>query len=81
MASFVEHLSLRVAWHDSGWNGTVCSDPIANASCILLKNVGPRRDDAIETDLAGHSLMDGTPTRCRASMSGSRSWRPPRWHW
>jgi hypothetical protein len=42
------HLSVRVPWHDSGWNGSMCSDPASNASCILLKNVAERRDDTYE---------------------------------
>lgn len=25
------HLSLRVAWHDNRWSGTVCSLPMGNA--------------------------------------------------
>ena len=54
--SFVEHISLRVAWHDHGWDGTVCADPLGNASCILLKNVGPNRDDSIEASIAGDRM-------------------------
>jgi exodeoxyribonuclease V alpha subunit len=23
------HISARVAWHDSGWNGRICQDPKA----------------------------------------------------
>ena len=52
------HLSVRVPWHDSGWNGAVCSDPSSNASCILLENVSKLRDDAYEMDNAGRSLDD-----------------------
>lgn len=59
MSSFVEHISLRVAWHDRGWDGTVCQDPVGNASCILLKNVGPNREDAREVSLAGKGMLDG----------------------
>lgn len=56
--SFVEHISLRVAWHDHGWDGTVCQDPLGNASCILLKNVGPKRDDAVEAAIAGQRMTE-----------------------
>jgi hypothetical protein len=26
----IEHISIRVPWHDGGWNGTVChaADPV-----------------------------------------------------
>ncbi|MEO3891330.1 AAA family ATPase [Nonomuraea sp. B5E05] len=50
------HLSVRVPWHDSGWSGRVCHDPLGNASCILLKNVGRHRDDRYEAKHAGRSL-------------------------
>ncbi|MCU1495932.1 MAG: exonuclease, partial [Acidimicrobiaceae bacterium] len=52
------HLSVRVPWHDSGWNGSICSDPSSNASCILLKNVSELRDDAYEIENAGRPLDD-----------------------
>src|SRR3954454_13137124 len=61
MTSFVEHISLRVAWHDHGWDGTVCQDPAGNASCILLKNIGPNRQDVVEARLAGKGMLAGTP--------------------
>ena len=52
------HLSVRVPWHDSGWNGTVCKDPLGNASCILLHNIGKKRDDRYEVEHAGKSLNE-----------------------
>ena len=30
----IRHLSVRVPWHDSGWNGTVCVDPKNNVACL-----------------------------------------------
>jgi hypothetical protein len=56
--SFVEHVSLRAAWHDHGWNGTVCQDPTGNASCILLKNIGPNRDDSVESTMASRHMAE-----------------------
>ena len=41
----VEHISIRVPWHDGGWSGAVCHDPIGNGSCVLLKNIGASRRD------------------------------------
>lgn len=29
-----KHLSIRLAWHDSGWNGCLCRDPKANTYCV-----------------------------------------------
>src|SRR5436190_58228 len=56
--SIVEHISLRVAWHDNGWDGSVCKDPLGNSSCILLKNVGPNRNDAAEVAMAGRPMTE-----------------------
>ncbi len=32
----IQHLSVRVPWHDSAWNGTICQRPADNASCLIL---------------------------------------------
>lgn len=29
----LRHITLRVAWHDNQWNGTVCNDPAKNVFC------------------------------------------------
>ena len=28
------HISARLAWHDSGWNGKICKNPKANTYCV-----------------------------------------------
>ena len=30
----MKHISLRLAWHDDGWNGHVCKNPRANTHCV-----------------------------------------------
>lgn len=52
------HLSVRVPWHDNGWSGSACHDPLGNASCVLLKNVGSRRDDVYEIENAGRPFAE-----------------------
>ncbi len=52
----LRHLSIRVPWQDSGWNGTICGDPVNNASCLRLRNIHDRRDDAVEVELAGSRI-------------------------
>ena len=37
--AFVRNLSIRVPWHDRGWDGHVCDAPLANSSCLALKLV------------------------------------------
>ena len=28
------HVTARMAWHDRGWDGRVCDDPVANSYCV-----------------------------------------------
>ncbi len=35
----MKHISVRVAWHDNKWNGTVCKCPIQNTFCTQLKRI------------------------------------------
>lgn len=32
--TMAKHVTVRMAWHDAGWNGTICSDPVANGYCV-----------------------------------------------
>lgn len=52
----VHHLTIRVPWHDSGWNGTFCRNPCGNTSCTILKRIATGRDDDFETAHAGESI-------------------------
>lgn len=47
------HLTARVAWHDSQWNGSVCHKPSCNAFCAALDRIREERDDAREDAIAG----------------------------
>jgi hypothetical protein len=55
-----QHLSVRVPWHDTGWEGSVCADPLANGSCLRLRRIAEGRDDAAETRQAGRSWAELT---------------------
>lgn len=50
------HLSIRVPWHDNGWNGTVCNHVKGNAACLVLGEVREKRDDDQEEGNAGKTL-------------------------
>lgn len=50
------HLSMRVPWMDRPWDGHVCDVPSGNSSCVLLRNIGPKRDDDYEDAHAGTSF-------------------------
>ena len=52
----LRHLSIRVPWHDGGWQGTVCNHPKGNAACLALAEIRETKDDARETELAGQSI-------------------------
>ena len=52
----MHHITIRVPWHDSGWAGTVCQNPLGNTSCLVLKGIGPRRQDDAEQLRAGQAL-------------------------
>ena len=47
------HVTIRVPWHDSGWTGSVCRQPLDNTSCLILPRIGEGRRDEMETDCAG----------------------------
>ncbi len=54
----LKHLSIRVPWHDNGWNGSVCSNPKANGACLILKNCALNRNDEQEETVKGQLLKD-----------------------
>lgn len=52
----LRHLSIRVPWHDTAWDGRVCAAPRLNGTCLRLKGIGQNRDDDAEEAVAGMSL-------------------------
>jgi ATP-dependent exoDNAse (exonuclease V) alpha subunit len=70
------HLSIRVPWHDAGWNGTICKDPLNNGSCLRLSRIAEERDDEFEVAHAGMSwseLPQGSLPPCHAERAGFMS--------
>ena len=57
----LNHISVRVPWHDAGWNGTVCIDPANNWACLKLPRIAEKKSEASETLLAGRSFKDIHP--------------------
>lgn len=64
----LQHLSIRVPWHDGGWTGSVCHRPTANTSCLKLKAIAPNKDDQAEEVIRGRSF---------AELLGSATSLPP----
>lgn len=54
----LKHISIRVPWHDTGWDGRVCAAPRLNAACLKLKRIAEHRDDDAEESVAGKSIKD-----------------------
>lgn len=54
----VQHLTIRVPWHDNGWQGTFCNNPCGNTSCTILPRIATGRDDAHEIEHAGESIEE-----------------------
>jgi len=52
----LRHISIRVPWHDTGWDGRVCANPKLNSSCLQLKGIGQKRNDDAEEAVRGQSL-------------------------
>lgn len=52
----LRHISIRVPWHDTGWDGRVCAAPRLNGACLKLKRIAEERDDAAEEAVAGKRL-------------------------
>ena len=54
----MKHLTVRVAWHASRWNGTVCPAASQNAYCVELDRIRDGRDDVYEDSVGGVHFAD-----------------------
>ena len=54
----LRHISIRVPWHDTGWNGNVCATPRLNGACLKLKRIAQNRKDDLEKSVAGKSIQN-----------------------
>lgn len=59
------HLSVRLAWHDRGWDGRVCDQPHLNGSCIAHEHIREGRDDDRERRASG------------VLIANLKDWQPP----
>lgn len=49
----INHISIRVPWHDDLWQGTVCKRPRDNGSCVVLPEIAEAKRDELEACIAG----------------------------
>lgn len=61
----MKHLTLRVAWHDNKWNGSICKDPENNTYCngfhsLLSERIRKRKDENLADEILhkGKNLKD-----------------------
>src|ERR1700721_4865656 len=57
----INHLSVRVPWHDLGWNGKICNSPRDNGSCMFLPRINQSKDTEYEennTEKWFHEIKD-----------------------
>ncbi len=75
---FVRNLSIRVPWHDRGWDGHVCNSPLGNSSCLALKLIAENRNDVFEDGVRGEAFDELDPDKippCLRSSAGFLSGR------
>lgn len=58
-----QHLSVRVPWHDSGWNGKVCCHPRDNGSCMFLPRINESKDVEKEEELKEQWMHELKPSQ------------------
>ncbi len=73
----VQHISLRVPWHDSGWNGSVCQFPKENQACLRLKNIYQNRDVILENENASCRFFELDCLDCLPCLREGGSFMSP----
>lgn len=73
----MKHLTIRVAWHDNRWNGTVCKQPSKNSSCLSLKRIRQNRDDQREDEHAGQQWPEPSDGNFPACVDESGAFMSP----
>ncbi len=73
----LRHLSIRVPWHDTSWDGRVCVAPRLNGSCLKLRRIAQNRDDTAEEAVAGKRLDELPQTKLPACAAERVSFMAP----
>lgn len=60
----MKNLTARFNWHDSGWNGNICRDPVGNEFCrdshsLLSGRIEKRFSSKIETSIKSKPFFEG----------------------
>ena len=54
----IQHISIRVPWHDNLWDGNICQKPGNNLSCLRLKNILENKNEKLECSKCGKCMAD-----------------------
>lgn len=73
----LKHISIRVPWHDTGWNGNVCTAPRLNGACLKLKRIAENRDDDAEASVAGKSIQNLSPAEWPSCIAERAAFMAP----
>lgn len=76
----IQHLSIRVPWHDGGWQGCVCARPERNHACRVLNRIAEDKDDACEREFAGRLLEPCSETYQPPCLLENGAFMSPRTH-
>lgn len=75
------HLSVRLCWHDSGWNGHVCKQPTNNKFCIALPHIRESKNEEAEEEIKCKCLSDvaegklNIPCKADANVFSDKSYK------
>ena len=73
----LRHISIRVPWHDSGWEGTICRNPKQNTACLKLVNIANSKDEGEEQSIAGQPLNNITTEQFPPCVTERASFMAP----
>lgn len=71
------HITIRVPWHDGGWAGSVCAQPLENTSCLVLPRIGEGKRNEVEAGCAGRRLHEVGPRELRLCAGQRVSFMAP----
>ena len=74
----VRHISIRVPWHDAGWDGSVCLAPRHNSACLKLDTIAERKNEEVEATLIGSRFEDLDPAQVPPCMKERGAFMSPR---
>lgn len=69
----IKHISIRVAWHDNKWNGSICNHPTENSFCINLPRIYELKDDDAEDKIKSKEWCNLTPEQLPPRQIGKRN--------